>query len=101
MPTDDNVMPFEPGPPGHHHIPGTDLEVVFDRRGEDLVLRVNKGPVQIFRVLLVGATKEMTDAQLLIANMLGSDTVVHMVSVGDIDEGLRRLTAAASETAPR
>jgi len=91
MADDDNVVQFAPGPPGHHRVAGTDLEVVFNRRGDDLVLRVNKGGLLIFRVLLVGAATDMTDAQLLAANTFGSDTAVH---IGDINEGIRRLVDA-------
>lgn len=40
-------------PPGHHHVPGTDLEVVFHRRSDnDLILRIDKRGVQVFRARL-------------------------------------------------
>jgi len=98
MPTAANGVRIEPTPPGHHRVPGTDLEVIFDARGDDLFLRVNKGPVQIFRVLLAGTVKDMTDAQLLAASIHGCDTVVH---VGDSAEGIRRMVDALPPTLAR
>jgi hypothetical protein len=99
MPTAANGVRIEPTPPGHHRVPGTDLEIVFDARGDDLFLRVNKGPVQIFRVLLVGAgRKDMTDDQLLTTNILGSDTVVY---IGSPTEAVCRMVEALPPTLAR
>ena len=44
--------------PGHRILGGTDLEMAYALSGDDLVLRVNKSGVQIFRVKLDGALKE-------------------------------------------
>jgi hypothetical protein len=52
--------------PGHHHIAGSDLELVFELRGHDLSIRVNKGGVLIFKTLLVGAAEPLTDVQALL-----------------------------------
>jgi hypothetical protein len=35
--------------PGHHHVAGTDLEVVFNRQGDDLMQCGNKKGVQVYR----------------------------------------------------
>jgi hypothetical protein len=43
-----------------YQIPGTDLEVNWNLIGNDLVVRVNKGPTQITRVILRDAAKAMT-----------------------------------------
>jgi hypothetical protein len=40
---DDNVVPIEQQIPGRHRIEGTaDLEIAYNRRGDDVVVRVNK-----------------------------------------------------------
>jgi hypothetical protein len=41
-------------------IPGTDLEINWNLNGNDLVVRVNKGPTMVARVILRDAAKEMT-----------------------------------------
>jgi hypothetical protein len=98
MTDDANVVRFEPGIPGHHHIEGTDLEVVFNRHGDNLVLRVNKGPVQVFRALLVDACKTIPEAQLMRFNPVSPDVVF---KIGDMAEGVQRMLAAARpESAP-
>ena len=51
-------------PAGHRILEGTDLEIAYNISGDNLVLRVNKGPVQIFRVMLVDACKDFTDRKL-------------------------------------
>jgi len=89
----DNVVHFDPAPPGHHQIVGTDLEIVYDRRGDDLVLRVNKGGVLVFRALLRDAAKEMPAGRIVQFNLFAPDIVA---TIGDIDEGVRRVLAAGS-----
>jgi hypothetical protein len=91
----DDVVKLEPSPPGHHRVPGTDLEVVFEARGDDLVLRVNKGGVQVFRVLLCDATKDIPADRLEHYSPLSPDLTAH---VGNLEEGLRRLTGALQQT---
>jgi hypothetical protein len=44
--------------PGHRPIDETDLEISYNLRGEDLILRVNKAGVLVFRV---GDTAEGID----------------------------------------
>jgi hypothetical protein len=39
--------------PGHRVLEGTDLEIAYNISGDNRVVRINKGPVQIFRVMLV------------------------------------------------
>jgi hypothetical protein len=85
---DDNVVPIEHQIPGRHRIEGTaDLEIAYNRRGDDVVVRVNKRGVQVFRVLLVDAAKEMTDDDPLKFNVISPDQVF---TIGDMDEGVRR-----------
>jgi hypothetical protein len=66
--------------PGHRPLEGTDLEISYNLSGEDLVLRVNKGPVMVFRVLLKGAARDISYEEL--ANF---STVVpdFMFKIGD------------------
>ena len=51
--------------PGRHPLDGTDLEIAYTLRGDDLVLRVNKSGVQVFGVVLEYAGKAMTARELL------------------------------------
>ena len=64
--------------PGHRILEGTDLEVAYNLEGGDLVLRVNKGPVLIFRVRLAGAVREMGDDELLASNTVAPDFIFRM-----------------------
>ena len=57
---------------------GTDLEVAYNLEGGDLILRVSKGPVLIFRVRPAGAVKEMGDDELLFANSVAPDFIFRM-----------------------
>jgi hypothetical protein len=41
-------------------IPGTDLEINWNLNGNDLIVRVNKGPAMVARMILRDAAKEMT-----------------------------------------
>ena len=72
-------------PAGHRILEGTDLEIAYNLSGHNLVLRVNKGPVQIFRVMLVDAGKEFTDHKLFHFNTVSPDFVF---KIGDVPEGL-------------
>ena len=49
------------------------------------MLRVNKGPVQIFRVMLVDAFKDIEDRKLFDFNSVSPDFVF---KIGDVREGL-------------
>jgi hypothetical protein len=64
--------------PGHRILEGTDLEVAYNLEGGDLVLRVNKGPVLIFRVRLAGVVREMGDDELLLCNSVAPDFTFRM-----------------------
>ena len=66
--------------PGRRLLDGTDLEISYNLRGDDLVLRVNKDSVQIFRVLLEGARKKLDASALLNFNGISPDFVV---KIGD------------------
>jgi hypothetical protein len=50
--------------PGHRPIDDTDLEISYNMRGDDLVLRINKSGILVFRVLLEHAAKEMSAEHL-------------------------------------
>ena len=79
-------------PPGHRILDGTDLQIAYNISGNNLVLRVNKGPVQIFRVLLVDACKEFSDRKLFDFNTFSPDFVF---KIGDVREGLMAMGRAA------
>jgi hypothetical protein len=68
-------------------IPGTDLEVNWNLNGNDLVVRVNKGPIQITRVILRDAAKVLTDETLMNFSPFSPDFEFR---VGDLKEGLQR-----------
>jgi hypothetical protein len=89
---DDNVVPIEHQIPGRHRIEGTDLEISYNRQGDSLVLRLNKGGTQIFRVLLVDAAKEMSADDVVKYNPFSPDLVF---KVGELIEGIQRAIEAA------
>jgi hypothetical protein len=68
-------------------IAGTDLEINWNLRGDDLIVRVNKGPIQISRVLLRDAAKLMTEKTLMNFSPFSPDFEFR---VGDMKEGLER-----------
>ena len=70
---------------GHMPIEGSDVEVVAYRKGDDLMLLVNKGPC-IFRTLLVGAFRE--DLDRMQCNMLMRD---ERIVLGEIPESMEEL----------
>lgn len=78
--------------PGHRILEGTDLEIAYNLLGDNLILRVNKGPVQIFRVMLVDARKDFSDRKLFDFNSVSPDFVF---KIGDVREGLLRMGRAA------
>jgi hypothetical protein len=59
--------------PGHRVLDGTDLEIAYNLSGDDLVLRVNKGPCQVLRVCLRHAVKPMADRELMAFNSVSPD----------------------------
>jgi hypothetical protein len=62
--------------PGRHPLDGTDLEIAYTLLGDDLVLRVNKGGVQVFGVVLENAGKAMAAHELLELKAESSNLVV-------------------------
>lgn len=78
-------------PPGHRILDGSDLEIAYNRSGDNLVLRVNKGPVQVFRVMLVDAFRHLDDRRLFAFNSVSPDFVF---KIGDVD-GLLAMARAA------
>jgi hypothetical protein len=78
--------------PGHRVLDGTELEIAYDLQGDNLVLRVNKGAVLVFRAMLRDAAKEMPEEQLVNFNSFAPD---FMFTIGDSEEGLRRMLASA------
>jgi|SRR5262245_56695052 hypothetical protein len=80
--------------PGRHHIAGTDLDLVLSRRGDVLVLHLNKAGVLVYRTLLIDACKEMPADHLLAFRPFAHDMVL---KIGDLADGLRRASAALRE----
>ena len=81
------VVYFGEHVPGRH-LEGTDVEILYRIEGGDLVLQVNKGPVQVFRVRLADAFKEMTDDELAAFNGVAPDFVFR---IGDSRERMLQL----------
>jgi hypothetical protein len=73
-------------------IPGTDLEINWNLNGNDLVVRVNKGPTMVARVILRDAAKEMTPEELMNFSPFSPDFAFR---VGDMKEGLQRAVQTA------
>ena len=79
--------------PGHRLLEGTDLEIAYNLQGDELVLRVNKGGVLVFRTTLRDAALDMPEEQLMNFNSFAPD---FMFTVGDSEEGLQRMLASAA-----
>jgi hypothetical protein len=73
-------------------IPGTDLELNCNFSGDDLVVRVNKGPTMVARMILRDAAKVMSAAELMNFSTVSPDFAFR---VGDMEEGLQRAIRAA------
>jgi hypothetical protein len=82
-------------PPGHRILDGSDLEIAYNRSGDNLILRVNKGPVQVFRVMLMDAFKHFDDLKLFNFNSVSPDFVF---KIGDVREGLMAMGRAVGLT---
>lgn len=78
--------------PGHRVLDGTDLEIAYDLQADDLVMRVNKAGVLVFRAKLRNAVPEMLESRLAHFNSFAPDL---MFTIGDSEEGLSRMLAAA------
>src|ERR1700693_1296456 len=74
------------------HLDGTHLEVGHDLQGSDLILRVNKGGVLVFRARLREAVPPILEARLVRVNSLAPDVAF---TVGDAEEGITRMMRAA------
>ena len=68
------------------------LEVAHDVQGNDLILRVNKGGVLVFRAKLREAVPSMLQSRLVEFNSTAPDLAF---TVGDTEEGLTRMMRAA------
>jgi hypothetical protein len=79
--------------PGHRVLQGTDLEIAYNLQGDDLVIRVNKDGLLVFRVMLRDAATEMSHTRLINFNTFAPDLVF---TIGDSEEGLRRMLPSAS-----
>ena len=66
--------------PGHRVLEGTDLEIAYNLMGDGLVIRVNKGPWQVFRVTLKDAVPRIDDVELLHFTSISPD---FMFRIGD------------------
>jgi len=75
-----------------HRIPGTALEVNCNLLDTQLVVRVNKGSTQIFRVVLEKATAPMTAEELMQFSPFSPDV---RFKTGDMEEGLQRAMTIA------
>jgi hypothetical protein len=77
---------------GRGRLKGTDLELAHNLQGDNLVLRVNKGGVLVFRAMLRDAVPPMLESRLVRFNSFAPDFVF---TIGDTEEGLRRMLLAA------
>jgi hypothetical protein len=78
--------------PGHSVLDGTALEIAYNLRGDDLILRVNKGGVLVFRAMLAVVATEMGERQLMSFDSFAPDMVFRL---GDSQEGLQRMLSSA------
>ena len=83
--------------PGHRVLENTDLEIAYNLQGDDLILRVNKAGVVVFRVQLKDAAATMSEGRLVSFNRMAPDLSFR---VGDSEEGLCRMLAAAGIVDP-
>lgn len=76
-----------------HHLPlvGSDVEINANVIGNDVVVRVNKAGVLVFRVKLENAATPMTGDALMRFSTFAPDFVF---KIGDSAEGLMRLRRA-------
>jgi hypothetical protein len=74
--------------PGHRPIDDTDLEISYNMRGRDLILRVNKAGIMVFRVLLENAGGDLSGEKLATYSTFAPDFAF---KVGDTLEGMARL----------
>ena len=77
---------------GRGQLRGTVLELAHNLQGDNLVLRVNKGGVLVFRAMLRDAVPPMLESRLVRFNSFAPDFAF---TIGDTEEGLRRMLLAA------
>ena len=87
-----NVTSIGASQADHRAALGADLEVAHNLQGQDLVLRVNKGGVLVFRAKLCDAAAEMLESRVTHFNAYAPDLTF---TVGDSEEGLNRMLRAA------
>jgi hypothetical protein len=75
---------------GRGQLRGTDLELAHNLQGDNLVLRVNKAGVLVFRAMLRDAVPPMLESRLV-----RSFAPDFAFTIGDTEEGLRRMLVAA------
>jgi hypothetical protein len=68
-------------------VPSTDLEINWNLNGNDLIVRVNKGPAMVARLVLRDAAKAMVPDELMNFSPFSPDFELR---VGDLKEGLQR-----------
>ncbi|HEX2841395.1 hypothetical protein [Hyphomicrobium sp.] len=83
--TDDDVRDARPNA---LPIADTDVEISVGRQGDDVMLWVNKAGIQILRVRLKAAAKEISDGALVQFSSLSPDFIF---PIGDSADGLARL----------
>jgi hypothetical protein len=59
--------------PAHRLLEGTDLQIAYKLSGDSPVIRVNKGPWQVFRVTLKDAVPRINELELLRFNRVSPD----------------------------
>lgn len=75
-----------------HQVLDTDLDINWNLSGDDLIVRVNKGPIMIARMILRDAAKTMSAAELMNFSTFSPDFAFR---VGDMQEGLQRAMLGA------
>ena len=78
-------------PPNHPPLIGTDIEINANVSGDDLVVRVNKGGVQVCRVWLQNAVAKLTSDQLFNFSAVSPDFVF---KIGDTADDIARMKRA-------
>ena len=77
--------------PNYLPLIGTDIEINANVSGDHVVVRVNKGGVQICRVQLRNAVASLSGDQLLNFSVVSPDFVF---KIGDTADGIARLKRA-------
>lgn len=83
--TDEDVLEARPSA---LPLAGTDVEISVGFQGNDLMLWINKAGIQILRIRLQDAAKDIPDATLMQFSSFAPDFVF---KIGDSADGLARL----------